>query len=130
MPLLNLPNELLQHIAECLVTEGDINAIAQANHRFHYLLDIYLYRHNVQESGSSALLWAILYGEEATVKKLLKEKADTQPKNDHDKAPLLFAVEKGRIPVVELLIDNGTKVNAESEDYGNALQAASDGGYK
>jgi hypothetical protein len=56
MLLLNLPNELLQNVSEYLESERDINAIAQANRRLYYLLDSYLYRYNIQQSRSSALL--------------------------------------------------------------------------
>jgi hypothetical protein len=56
MPLLDLPDELLQNISEKLESERDINATAQANRRPYCLLDGYLYRYNVQQSGGSALL--------------------------------------------------------------------------
>lgn len=60
MPLLDLANELLHRISENLELERDINAFAQANRRLYRLLNGYLYRYNVpvQQSGSSALLWA------------------------------------------------------------------------
>ena len=66
MPLLDLPNELLRNISENLESERDINAIAQANRRLYCLLDSYLYRYNIQQSGSSALLWAARHGQEVT----------------------------------------------------------------
>jgi ankyrin repeat protein len=115
MPLLNLPNELLQNISENLESERDINVIAQANCRLYCLLDSYLYRYNVQQSGSSALLWAARHGQEVTARKLLREKANIQDTNNDDQTPLLLAVEKG-------LIDKGANVNAQGEHYGNALQ--------
>ena len=62
MPLLDLLNELLRDISEHLESERYINAVAQANHRLYRLLDSYLYRYNVQESGSSALLWTARHG--------------------------------------------------------------------
>jgi hypothetical protein len=66
MPLLDLPNELLLKISENLESKRDINAIAQANRRLYCLLDSSLYRYNIQQSGSSALLWAARHGQEAT----------------------------------------------------------------
>ena len=121
MPLLNLPNELLLKISENLESERDINAIAQANCRLYCLLDSYLYRYNVQQSGSSALLWAARHGQEATARKLLREKANIQATSDDIQRPLWSAVEKGHKQVVKLLIDKGTDVNAQGGDYGNAL---------
>jgi hypothetical protein len=73
MPLLDLPNELVQDISEYLKSERDINAIAQANRRLYCLLDSYLYRYNVQQSGSSALLWAARHGQEATAQKAIRD---------------------------------------------------------
>ncbi|KAG9185014.1 hypothetical protein G6011_00005 [Alternaria panax] len=125
MPLLDLPNELLRNVSEYLESERDINAIAQANRRIYCLLDSYLYRYNVQQSGSSALLWSARHGQEATARKSLREKANIQATNDDGQAPLLLAVEKGHKQVIRLLVDKGTEVNAQGGYYGNALQAAS-----
>jgi ankyrin repeat protein len=130
MPLLGLPNELLRDISEYLESERDINAIAQANRRLYRLLGSYLYRYNVQQSGSSALLWAAQYGQEATAQKSLREKANIQVTNDYDEAPLLLAVKKEHRQVVKMLIDKGAEVNAQGGRYGNALQAASFRGYE
>jgi ankyrin repeat protein len=127
MPLLDLPNELLQDISEHLESERDINAVAQANRRLYPLLDNYLYRYNVQQSGSSALLWAARYGQEATAQKLMREKANIQATNDTDQAPLLLAAENGHTQVIKLLLDKDADVNDQGGYYGNALQAASSG---
>ncbi|KAF2177263.1 hypothetical protein K469DRAFT_677513, partial [Zopfia rhizophila CBS 207.26] len=78
MPLLRLANELLKCIAESLGSERDINAFTQINRRLYDLLNLYLYRHNIQDSGSSALLWAAIHGQEATAQRLLGEGADIQ----------------------------------------------------
>jgi ankyrin repeat protein len=130
MLLLDLPNELVRHISENLESERDINAIAQASCRLYRLLDSYLYRYNVQRSGSLALLWAAQHDQEATTRKLLRERADIQATNNDDQAPLLLAVEKGHKQVVKLLLDKGANVNAQGGRYGNALQAASAGGHE
>lgn len=127
MPLLDLPNELLRNVSEYLESERDINAIAQANRRICCLLDSYLYRYNVQQSGSSALLWAARYGQEATAQKSMREKANIQATNDTDQAPLLLAAENGHTQVIKLLVNKAADLNAQSEYYGNALQADSSG---
>ncbi|CAG5158196.1 uncharacterized protein ALTATR162_LOCUS5032 [Alternaria atra] len=131
MPLLDLPNELLRDISEYLGSERDINAVAGANRRLYRLLDSYLYRYNVQQSGRSALLWAARHGQEATVQKSLRENANIQATNDDDDtAPLLLAAENGHKQVVKLLLDKGAEINAQSRRYGNALCAASQGDHE
>jgi hypothetical protein len=84
MLLLNLLNELLQNVSEYLESERDINAIAQANRRLYYLLDSYLYRYNIQQSRSLALLWAARHGQEVTAQKSLREKANIHATNDNN----------------------------------------------
>ncbi|KAF1366171.1 ankyrin, partial [Lizonia empirigonia] len=130
MLLLNLPNELLRDISEYLASERDINAVAQVNHRLHRLLDSYLYSYNVQQSGSSALLWAAQHGQEATAQKSLREEANIQATNKDNKTPLLLAAENGHEQVVKLLVNKSADVNAQGGEYGSALQAASSGGHK
>jgi ankyrin repeat protein len=125
MPLLDLPNELLRDKSEYLESEIYINAVAQANRHLYHLLDSYLYGYNVQQSGSSALLWAAERGQEATAQKSLKAKANIQATDEDDEAPLLLAVKKEHRQVVKLLVDKGAEVNAQGGFYGNALQAAS-----
>ncbi|KAF1948110.1 hypothetical protein CC80DRAFT_459683 [Byssothecium circinans] len=63
MPLLRLANEVLYCISENLKFERGINAFAQANRRLYCLLNTYLYRYNIRQSGSSALLWAARHGQ-------------------------------------------------------------------
>jgi hypothetical protein len=55
MPLLSLPNELIEIIAEKLQFECDLNALAKTNPSLYNLLNPYLYRYNVQQRGSSAV---------------------------------------------------------------------------
>ncbi|PVH91626.1 hypothetical protein DM02DRAFT_467953, partial [Periconia macrospinosa] len=73
IPLLYLANKLLYRISENLESERDINAFAQANRRLYHLLNTYLYRYNIRQSGSSVLLWAAQHSQEVTAQKLLRE---------------------------------------------------------
>ena len=125
-----LENELLYRIFENLELERDINAFTQVNRHLYHLLNPYLYRHNIQQSGSSALLWAAQHGQEATAQKLLNEKADGQATSDYYRIPLYVAAEKGHKEIVKLLLNKGADVNAQGGEFGNALQAASIRGHE
>jgi ankyrin repeat protein len=129
MPLFALPNELLHDISIQLKSERDINAFAQASRRLYNLLNGHLYRYNVEQSKSSALLWAARHGQVETAQKSLREEANIQATND-DEAALFLAAENGHKEVVKLLIEEGADVSAQSRCYGNALQAASAGGHE
>ena len=124
MPLLHLANEVLCCISENLELERDINALARANRRLYRLLNTYLYRYNIRQSGSSALLWAAQHGQEATAQKLLGERAHDQATSDWYWAPLCVAAKKGHKGIVKLLLDKSADINAQGE-WGNAFQAAS-----
>lgn len=113
MPLLSLPGELLQSIAENLVSERDINAFARTNRRLYDLLNSYLYRYHIhqQQHGGNgccpALLWAAEYGQESTTRILLSEGAHVQAAisdSGHQTTPLLLAAQNGHERVVRLLL--------------------------
>jgi hypothetical protein len=95
MALLDLPNELLQYISENLKLERDINAFTRTNRRLYNLLSLYLYQHNIQFFGSSALQWAAERGQEGTTRKMLAEGADTEELSEYGEVPLLLAVMGG-----------------------------------
>jgi ankyrin repeat protein len=113
MPLLNLGNELLLYIGDNLESEGDINAFSQTNRRLHALLNPFLYRHNVQQSSSSGLLWAAIHGQEATARLFLAEGADTNIHDEDGYYVLQTAADRGNEAIVKLLLERGADVNAK-----------------
>ena len=117
MQLLNLANELLQSIADCLEVQRDINAFTQTNRQLHTLLNPYLYQHNIQRFGSSALLWAAKHGQEATAQILLAQGANIEATTDHGWTPLLLAATNGHGPVVKLLLaEDGVGLGYKDND--------------
>lgn len=76
MALTTLPDELLLAITSNVTDECDLSALVRTNRRLYEALDEELYRFNVEENNSSALLWASLHGHDASVRKLLRLKAD------------------------------------------------------
>ena len=76
MALTTLPDELLLAITSSITDECDLNALVRTNRRLYEALDKELYRFNVEENNSSALLWASLHGHDGSVRKLLRLNAD------------------------------------------------------
>lgn len=113
--LLDLANECLLSIAEFLESERDINAFAQTNHWLYDLINVCLYRHNVQSGSSSALLWAASRGQDGTAKRLLLEGANVQVMDGHRRTPLLLAAMNGHEVVLKLLLAT-EGVNPRSKD--------------
>jgi ankyrin repeat protein len=123
MPLLSLPNELIEIIAETIQFECDLNALAQTNQSLYNLLNPYLYRFNVQQRGSSAVSWAAERGRPETLQKLIQEGANLNIRVDNHalSQPLLTAAMEGHIGVVKVLLDHGIPPDqihdpADSED--------------
>ena len=129
MPLLDLANELLLCIAENLESERDINAFTRTSRYLYYLLNGYLYRHNVQKSNSSALLWAATRGREATVQKLIAEGANFEVMGLYKrKRALKIAAKKGHLAVVKLLLEAKEDVNVGNRKWRTALHTAAKNG--
>ncbi|KAF2707532.1 ankyrin, partial [Pleomassaria siparia CBS 279.74] len=132
-----LANELICCISEELELERDINAFSQVNRRLYRLLNTYLYRRNVQHSGSSALLWAAQHGRDETARWLLGEIAGDQATSDCCITSLCVAAKEGHKEIVKLLLNKGTDVNSTHvaakdgiEKRSNALYAASKRGHE
>ena len=131
MFLLALANELLHIMSKDLQSERDINAFAQANCRLYRLLNCYLYRYSIQQSGSSALLWAAEHGHEGTVRTLLEEGARVQITTNYNQTPLLLAAKQGHTTVVELLLNEGDMdPNARNEGGQTPLLCAAKRGHE
>ncbi|BAE54561.1 unnamed protein product [Aspergillus oryzae RIB40] len=60
--LLDLPNEILHHIAGYLALESDLNLLARTNRHFHSAINPLLYHFNAIHRQMSALLWAADHG--------------------------------------------------------------------
>lgn len=106
---------MLQCIAENLEFTEDINHFAQTNTRLYNLLNRYLYRYDVQQHGSSALLWAAEHGQETTARESLEEGAYAESLSDSNQTPLLLAARNGHEAVVKLLLAT-EGVNPDSID--------------
>ncbi|EEA21918.1 hypothetical protein TMatcc_008655 [Talaromyces marneffei ATCC 18224] len=103
---LDLPTEILLLIGRCIETEKDINSVCQTSHRFHALFTPYLYKLNVRQGKSSALVWAAEHGRPATAR--LSLQAGARITASKDGMPLIsWAARGGHLEVVKLLLDTG-----------------------
>lgn len=68
--LLNLPTELILGVG-AILSQRDINALAQTNIFLSRIFDPYLYRVNLRESPESAILWAARHDRPQTAKKAI-----------------------------------------------------------
>ncbi|KAL2835486.1 ankyrin repeat-containing domain protein, partial [Aspergillus pseudoustus] len=115
MPLLALPNELLELIAEALPSARHVSALARANHELFGLLNPYLYRQDARSGGSSALLWAGDKGNVSTARFALRHRADVRSCNALKQSPLLLAATNRHLPVARLLLQyEDVDVNAHA----------------
>ena len=73
--------------------------------------------------GSTPLMFAVLYGDSASVKQLLDGGADPNVKNEAGATALMWAVND--LDKTRLLVDKGADVNARSEDRRTPLLIAS-----
>ncbi|KAJ5100890.1 hypothetical protein N7456_006942 [Penicillium angulare] len=114
MPFFDLPSELILMVAESLEAEREINALVQTNRYLYTLLNWYLYRFNIQQNGSSALLWAAQHGRDMTAQTIISERAQEEivtGKRPHvwtmpeaNQTPLSLAAEHGHESIVSMLL--------------------------
>lgn len=71
------------------------------------------------QSGGTALMWAVALGRKDIVQVLLDHKADPEAATPDGATPLMAAAAAGYPAVVRLLLDKGAKVNARDSLFGN-----------
>lgn len=157
-PILRLPDEILLSIANWLMSEGEINALAQTCSSFFSSLDHFLYQRNAQRTGGSALLWAARYDERQTAKKAIKASAERagvalriSAENGHEsltafllnidsvniesrnylgQTPLCLAAKLGHIAIVALLLEEGANTELRDDIGRTPLSHAAENGHE
>lgn len=121
MPLYDLPDELLLHIADYLPKLRHINAFAQINRRNYHALNLYLYRLSLQICNLTLTQFA--YSDKFPLWHIraLLERGASQA--DKDKA-LYAATLRGHYLVMKLLIKYGANVDAKTKKGYTPLHAA------
>lgn len=115
MSILSLPNELLQSIFDSLESETEINALVCTHPYLYHHFNPFLYTHNVAESSSSAIIWAVTRGRSDTLQKVIQQSGNIEVRDaTHDQTPLAIAIEKGHIAIAHQLLDHGADVSAKN----------------
>ncbi|KFY88864.1 hypothetical protein V500_06070 [Pseudogymnoascus sp. VKM F-4518 (FW-2643)] len=125
MPLRDLSDKLFLCISGELDSDAVINAFARSTWRLYRNLNTYLYRHNVQQLGSSGLLWAAEHGLTVVVQRFLDEGANVEAKDARHRTPLCLAA------VVKLLLaQDGANPDSRDENDRRPLSWAADNGHE
>jgi ankyrin repeat protein len=132
MSLVSLANELLLSIADNLTCARDINVLALTNRRLYTSLNLFLYRYAVRQSNHSVLHWAAYHGRSNTLLMLLDISADVRApvRNSKGLTVLHFASAKGHLMIVEILIQSGADVNAQTSTGTTPLYKAVSNGFE
>ncbi|KAJ5157602.1 uncharacterized protein N7482_008702 [Penicillium canariense] len=101
MQILDLPNELVAWIAECLDDEYCINALVPTCRRFFWLLNRSLYKFNVRYSHACALEWAAKHSYEATARYALEAGASPNAVHYEEWVPMALACIYGHDAIYE-----------------------------
>lgn len=104
MALLDLPNELLHHIASFLNDGLDLIDFTVAHPRLHWLLKTTPYRQSLFDKGWTLLHWAAAYNRVALVKAGLSLGQDINAVNDKGQSALWLAADRGTVDVASLLL--------------------------
>ncbi|KAJ5492117.1 hypothetical protein N7453_010214 [Penicillium expansum] len=135
MHLSTLPTELLISIANHLLSAPqDLNSLAQTSHLLYRITNPILYKDQISNQKSSALLWAAERGKPAPCSRLLSEGANPNIKDQHKRTPLSWAAGNGHADVVSILLST-VETDANTPDAyfqtplcwaaGNSLRSSS-----
>jgi ankyrin repeat protein len=103
--LSQLPVELLCEIIHSVDSVKDSNALARTCQHLHTIANPILYKRNVHQENSSALIWAAQKGQIGTARLLLNEGAPINKTNTYDENLLAIAAIHNQPAFMEFLID-------------------------
>jgi ankyrin repeat protein len=73
--------------------------------------------------GTSALHWAVYWGNQALVERLLRAEANPDTRNDYGSSPMMEAATVGNTGMLALLLDAGADVESPNAERQTALMA-------
>lgn len=122
MALLNQPTELLLLIASFLSSYSDLSNLTKSCKLLHTHLTSLLYHRDHTKSNSSALSWAAQNCVPATFRRALQAGISI---NGRNATTLLHqAAEFDSVEIIQLLLESGVFIDAQSETQSTALHTA------
>jgi hypothetical protein len=111
-----LPAEIVFHISDQIPRCNTIASLLLTNRRLHRLLTTCLYERGAEMTDCSPIIWAIANDNPRTLELLLLHGANPKTAyhstDDETEPALFFAIRRGRIDMVQLLLDHGADINA------------------
>ena len=107
MFLVNLPHEVLLDIADSLDKSQDLLTLACVNRTMNDLFLPYLYKFNVRQQCSSALLWGVQKGKASFVERMLRNhRADVNTTDRKFRTPVFHAIRAGNETICRILLSD------------------------
>lgn len=125
-----------QNLMLLLASERSSKSIKWGTEIIEILLQTGIDLEAKDKDGRTALLWAVATGKETLARLLLTGRstnnADINATNNRGKTALHLAVDvkMNRMPMIELLLDNGANLHARSDGGWTALHNAADKGHE
>ncbi|KAL4736625.1 ankyrin repeat-containing domain protein [Aspergillus similis] len=129
MFFLDLPDELLLLVGEVISLQRDLSSLTKTNRRLYCLLSDLLFRNNMQDSNSSALVYAAQHGNLAVAQRMVQLGADINATNADAYTALDCAASEGHAYIVRYLLGKGARHRFTVERPCTPLCAAAAAGH-
>ncbi|KAL5003060.1 ankyrin repeat-containing domain protein [Aspergillus recurvatus] len=129
MLFLDLPNELLLLVGEVIPLQQDLSSLTKTNRHLYCLLSDLLLRNNMQDSNSSALIYAAQHGNLTVVQRMIELGADIDATDPDAYTALDCAASEGHAEIVRYLLGKGAGHRFTSERPCTSLCAAAAAGH-
>ncbi|KAL4985275.1 ankyrin repeat-containing domain protein [Aspergillus falconensis] len=129
MLFLDLPNELLLLIGGVILSQHDLSSLTKTNRHLYCLLSDLLLRNNMQDSNSSALIYAAQHGNLTVVQRMIELGADIDATDPDAYTALDCAASEGHADIVRYLLDKGARHRFTPERPCTPLCAAAAAGH-
>lgn len=121
MALLDLPEDLLLALANCLEHPSALLSLVLLNKLSSQIFIPSLYSFNVRFQDSSALIWASRHGRINLIEQLLKYRANPNTVDARLRTPLFYAVRIEDYQAVHVLVRNGANANWQDRNLQTPL---------